>query len=353
MKFIQENFLQIKKYSGKYFRKPKYSSTQTWNTIKNEKIPLIEIITETSTTDHEKTDSIKNNLKTIKKRKFRENGEITKKNKVEELWRENLKEEQLKKEPLGESSSKKSSKRSINSKPPPKNPIKIEFPVILGNKRRRNGKPTTQPPSNKTMICDSNLLNDENIIKNLKQETKTPIKNNFNYLFINENDKISEKPKASIKNNYILNLHELEEDIKKTMQFKNFNDEFTPTEIVLYKPINGKKLKNKSTDISNKIIEIDKETIQEYNLPGGEELVEIENVENVQQLSHLETEEQFAKIKNNILDYLRMLDDEGKGEKPDKKKNLKKNRNKSNLEKIQEFNEEFQFQNLYNFMFSS
>ena len=192
---------------------------QTWNTINNEKIPLIEIITETSTTDHEKTDSIKNNLKTIKKRKYRENGQTTKKKNIEELWKENLKEEHLKKEPLGELSSKKSSKKSLKSKPLLENPIKIEFPAILGTKRRRNGKPTTQPPSNKALIYDSNVPNDENIIKNLKQETKTPIKNNINNLLINENDKISEKHKTSIKSNYILNLNELEKEIKKTMQF--------------------------------------------------------------------------------------------------------------------------------------
>ena len=216
MKLNEENFHKIKKYSGKYFRKPKYSSTQTWNTIKNEKIPLIEIITETSTTDHEKTDSVINNLNTIKKRKYRKNVDITKKNGVDELWKENLKEEHWKKEPLGELSSKKSSKRSLNSKPLPENTIKIEFPAILGTKRRRNGKPTTQPPSNKNLICDSSLPNDENILKNLKQECKTPIKNNINYLLINENDKISEKHKTPIKSNYILNLHELEKDIKKT-----------------------------------------------------------------------------------------------------------------------------------------
>ena len=114
----------------------------------------------------------------------------------------------------------------------------------------------------------------------------------------------------------------------KKLQFKDFNDKFTPAEMVLYKSINEKNLKYKSTDILNKIIEIDKVITQEYQLPGGEELVEIENVVNVKQLSHLETEEKFDMIKQNILDYLRMLDGEGKGKEPEKKENLKINKNK-------------------------
>lgn len=329
---------------GKYFRKPKYSSTQTKHSIKKETIPLIEIITETSTTDHEKTDSVKNNLLTIKKRKYIENGEKTKKNKVDELWRENLKEEpQL--------SSKKSSKKSFNSKAIPESQLKIEFPAILGIKRRRNGKLKIQSPSNKNLIFDSSIPNNENIFKNFEQESKRPIKNNINFMIINENDKISDKHKTSIKKNYIVNLDELEKN-KKTMQFKDFNDEFAPTQIVLYKPMKPEERKYKSTAISNKIIEIDKVITHEYQLPKGEEFVQIETVENFQKMSQIETEEQFAQIKNNILDYLKMLDGEGKRKEPEKNENLKMNKNGSYSEEIQEFSDEFQFNNLYNFMFS-